>query len=233
MAQETSRDVGPVVLLGPPGAGKGTQAKRIMEKYLIPQVSTGDLLRNNVAQGTELGLAAKAVMDRGELVSDDLVCEMVRCRLMLPDCKRGYVLDGFPRTAAQAGWLDALLDDKLFDNSRPTRAWPIVIRLDVDYNQLLLRITGRRSCPTCGRIYNVHFQPPANDEVCDVDGSKLVTRNDDRLEVIQPRLTAYQEQTAPVADYYQRTGRLVSVNGDLPVDEIAKQIYGILEEHHA
>jgi adenylate kinase len=233
VAQETSRDVGPVVLLGPPGAGKGTQAKRIMERYLIPQVSTGDLLRENVALGTELGQAAKCVMARGELVSDDLVCEMVRQRLVQKDCERGYVLDGFPRTAAQAGWLDALLDDKLFDNSRPTRAWPIVIRLDVDYNQLLLRITGRRSCPTCGRIYNVHFQPPRVDELCDCDGSKLVIRNDDRLEVIQPRLAAYQEQTRPVADYYQRTGRLVSVNGDLPMDEVTEQIFRVLEDHHA
>jgi adenylate kinase len=233
MAQENSRDVGPVVLLGPPGAGKGTQAKRIMERYLIPQVSTGDILRYNVAQGTELGMAAKAVMARGELVSDDLVCEMVRLRLKEPDCKRGYVLDGFPRTAAQAGWLDALLDDRLFDNSRPTRAWPIVIRLDVDYNQLLLRISGRRSCPTCGRIYNVHFQPPRVDELCDLDGTKLVTRNDDRLEVIQPRLAAYQEQTRPVADYYERTGRLISVNGDQPIDEVTKRIFGILEERQA
>ena len=116
MAQETSRDVGPIVLLGPPGAGKGTQAKRIMEHYSVPQISTGDLLRYNVAQGTELGQAAKAVMARGELVSDDLVCTMVRERLKQPDCKRGYILDGFPRTAAQAGWLDALLDSKLFDN---------------------------------------------------------------------------------------------------------------------
>jgi adenylate kinase len=230
MAQETSRDVGPVVLLGPPGAGKGTQSKRVMEKYLIPQISTGDLLRYNVAQGTELGVAAKAVMARGELVSDDLVCEMVRLRLLLPDCKRGYILDGFPRTAAQAGWLDALLDDKLFDNSRPTQAWPIVIRLDVDYNQLLLRISGRRSCPTCGRIYNVHFQSPRADEICDVEGAKLVTRNDDRLEVIQPRLAAYQEQTAPVAEYYQRTGRLIIVNGDRPMDEVTAEIFRILED---
>jgi adenylate kinase len=233
MAQETSRDVGPVVLLGPPGAGKGTQAKRIMERYRIPQVSTGDILRFNVVQGTELGVAAKAVMARGELVSDDLVCEMVRLRLKEPDCKRGYVLDGFPRTAAQAGWLDALLDDRLFDNSRPTRAWPIVILMDVDYNQLLLRITGRRSCPTCGRIYNVHFQPPRVDELCDIDGSKLVTRNDDRLEVIQPRLAAYQEQTAPVADYYQRTGRLNSISGDRPMDEVTAEIFRIIEEHNA
>ena len=233
MTQETSRDVGPVVLLGPPGAGKGTQAKRIMERYLIPQVSTGDILRQNVADGTKLGVAANAVMARGELVSDDLVCEMVRQRLVQPDCKRGYILDGFPRTAAQAGWLDALLDDKLFDNSRPTRAWPIVIRLDVDYNQLLLRIAGRRSCPTCGRIYNVHFQPPRVDEVCDFDGPKLVTRNDDRLEVIRPRLAAYQEQTTPVVDYYQRTGRLISVNGDRPMDEVTEQLFRILEDHHA
>jgi len=204
-----------------------------MERYQIPQVSTGDLLRDNVARGTELGAGAKAVMARGELVSDDLVCGMVRCRLQQPDCKRGYVLDGFPRTAAQAGWLDALLDDKLFDNSRPTRAWPIVIRLDVDYNQLLLRITGRRSCPTCGRIYNVHFQPPRSDELCDIDGSKLVIRNDDRLEVIQPRLAAYEEQTRPVADYYQRTGRLISVDGERPIDKVTEQIFHILEDHHA
>ena len=230
MAQETSRDIGPVVLLGPPGAGKGTQAKRIMERYQVPQVSTGDLLRQ---LDTESGKAARTVMARGELVSDVLVCSMVRDRLSKPDCKRGYVLDGFPRTGAQAGWLDALLDDKLFDNSRPTRAWPIVIRLDVDYNQLLLRITGRRSCPTCGRIYNVHLQPPRFDEMCDDHATKLVTRNDDRLEVIQPRLTAYQEQTAPVADYYQRTGRLVSVNGELSMDEVTTQIFRILEDHHA
>jgi len=232
LALETSRDVGPIVLLGPPGAGKGTQAKRIMERYKVPQVSTGDILRANVAQGTPLGLAAKAVMARGELVPDELMYPMVRERLSQPDCKRGYILDGFPRTAAQAGWLDALLEDKLFDNSRPTRAWPIVIKLDVDYNQLLLRITGRRSCPTCGRIYNVHFQPPPVDEMCD-DGAKLVTRNDDRLEVIQPRLAAYEGQTAPVADYYQRTGRMVTVNGDRPMDEISRQIFEIIEEHQA
>jgi adenylate kinase len=234
MAQETSRTVGAIVLLGPPGAGKGTQAKRMMEHYGIPQISTGDLLRDHVARGTELGLAAKAVMARGELVSDDLVCNMVRERLMQPDTARGYILDGFPRTAAQAGWLDALLERELLDNLRPTRAWPIVIRIEVDYNQLLLRITGRRSCPTCGRIYNVHFQPPRFNEVCDeAHGTKLVARNDDRLEVIQPRLMAFQEQTRPVADYYQRTGRLISVNGDLPVDDVTEQIFRIIEDHHA
>ena len=234
MAQETSCAVGPVVLLGPPGAGKGTQAKRIMEHYGVPQISTGDLLREHVARGSELGMAAKAAMARGELVSDDLVCNMVHDRLAETDCRRGYVLDGFPRTAAQAGWLDALLETEFFDKSRTTRAWPIVVRLDVDYNQLLLRITGRRSCPTCGRIYNVHFQPPRVDELCDeTHATKLVTRNDDRLEVIQPRLKAYQEQTRPVADYYQRTGRLISVNADLPVDEVTAQIFRVLEDHCA
>src|SRR5260370_16390716 len=136
MAQKTSRDIGPVVLLGPPGAGKGTQSKRIMERYLIPQVSTGDILRYNVAQGTELGMAAKAVMARGELVSDALVCEMVKKRLCNPDCRRGYILDGFSRTAAQAGWLDALLDAKLFDNSRPTLSCPIVMPLDLVYTSI-------------------------------------------------------------------------------------------------
>ena len=234
MAQETSRAVGPVVLLGPPGAGKGTQSKRIMEHYGIPQISTGDLLREIVAQGTELGVAAKAIMARGELVSDDMVCNIVRERLLLPDCRRGCILDGFPRTASQAGWLDALLERELFDNTLSTKAWPIVIRLEVDYNQLLLRITGRRSCPTCGRIYNVHLQPPRFDEVCDeAHGTKLEVRNDDRLEIIQPRLTAFKEQTAPVADYYQRTGRLISVDGDQPVDDVTSQIYRILEDHHA
>jgi adenylate kinase len=151
--------------------------------------------------------------------------------LLQPDTKPGYILDGFPRTAAQAGWLDALLDHELFDNSRPTRAWPIVIQLEVDYNQLLLRITGRRTCPTDGKIYNVHFQPPRVDEICGIDGTKLVSRNDDRLEVIQPRLAAYQEQTRPVVDYYRRTARLISVNGDQPVDTVTEQIFQIIEDH--
>src|SRR6266446_2019707 len=233
MAEVISRNVGPIILLGPPGAGKGTQAKRIAERYGIPQVSTGDILRENVQRGTELGVQARSVMARGDLVPDDLVCDMVALRLRNADCERGFILDGFPRTAAQAGWLDAFLENEFFDNSHRGKCLPIVIRMDVDYNQLLLRLIGRRSCPTCGRIYNVHFQPPRTDEVCDFDGSKLVTRNDDRLEVIQPRLAAYQEQTRPVADYYQRTGRMISINGDRPVDEVTEEIFRILEDHHA
>jgi adenylate kinase len=228
-----TRDVGPMVLLGPPGAGKGTQSKRLMQRYEIPQVSTGDILRDNVQRGTELGQAAKAVMAEGGLVPDKLVCEMVRDRLSQPDCRRGYILDGFPRTAAQAGWLDALLEEKFFDNPRPTRAMPIVVRLDVDYNQLLLRITGRRSCPSCGRIYNVHFQPPKVEGVCDVEGAALVARGDDRLEVIKPRLEAYERQTRPVADYYERTRRLVSVDGDMPMDQVTARLFSIVEDEQA
>ncbi len=230
MTMPRTRDVGPVVLLGPPGAGKGTQSKRLMQRYEIPQVSTGDILRINVRSGNELGQAAKAVMAQGGLVPDKLVCDMVRERLILPDCKRGYILDGFPRTAAQAGWLDALLEETFFDNPRPTRAMPIVVRLDVDYNQLLLRITGRRSCPSCGRIYNVHFQPPKVEGVCDVEGAVLVARDDDRLEVIKPRLEAYERQTRPVADYYERTRRLAFVNGDMPMDEVTARLFSIVED---
>ena len=233
MEKETRRNVGPIILLGPPGAGKGTQAKRIAEHYGVPQVSTGDILRENVQRGTELGVQAKAFMAGGELVPDTLVCDMVADRLRQPDCERGFILDGFPRTAAQAGWLDALLEHEFFDNTQRGRCLPIVIGIDVDYNQLLLRLTGRRTCPTCGRIYNVHFQPPRVPETCDLDGSALVTRNDDREEVIGERLTAYQLQTRPVAEYYELKGRLVHVNGDLPVDKVTEQMFREIDSHSA
>ncbi|OLC22217.1 MAG: adenylate kinase [Acidobacteria bacterium] len=231
MAEVISRNVGPIILLGPPGAGKGTQAKRIAERYGIPQVSTGDILRENVQRGTELGVQARDVMARGDLVPDNLVCDMVALRLRNADCARGFILDGFPRTAAQAGWLDAFLENEFFDNSHRGKCLPIVIRMDVDYNQLLLRLIGRRSCPTCGRIYNVHFQPPRVANTCDVDGSQLVTRNDDREDVIRERLTAYELQTRPVVEYYERKGRLVPVNADLPVDEVSEQVFREIESH--
>jgi len=233
MAEVISRNVGPIILLGPPGAGKGTQAKRIAARYGIPQVSTGDILRENVQRGTELGRQARDVMARGDLVPDNLVCDMVALRLRNADCARGFILDGFPRTAAQAGWLDAFLENEFFDNSHRGKCLPIVIRMDVDYNQLLLRITGRRSCPKCGLIYNVHFQPPRVANTCDVDGSQLVTRNDDREDVIRERLTAYELQTRPVVEYYERKGRLVPVNADLPVDEVSEQVFREIESHSA
>jgi adenylate kinase len=233
MAEETSGVIGSIILLGAPGAGKGTQAKRISAHYGIPQISTGDLLRENVRQGTELGRLAGSVMARGELVPDDLVYGIVSDRLRQVDCGRGYILDGFPRTPAQAGWLDALLEDKFFDSSEQERdRWrPIVVRIEVDYNELLRRLTGRRTCPACGTIYNVHLQPPRVDDLCDKDGTKLVVRADDSDDVIAERLNAYDLQTRPVADYYERTGRLFTVDGRRPVDEVSKDIFGAIEHH--
>ena len=230
---DASQNIGPIVLLGPPGAGKGTQAKRISEHYGIPQISTGDILRSNVQRGTELGLQAQAIMARGELVSDDLVCDMVALRLHDADCMRGFILDGFPRTAKQAGWLDAFFESELFENSPGGVCLPIVIRIDVDYNQLIKRLTGRRTCRANGHIYNVFFQPPRVADICDVDGSPLMVRSDDREEVIRRRLTEYDTQTRPVAEYYEQKGRLFSVNGDLEVAEVTGQIFFVVEHHCA
>jgi len=233
MAEAISRGIGPVILLGSPGAGKGTQAKKIVEHYGIPQISTGDILREHVQRGTPLGVLAKDVMARGELVPDDLIYDMVAQRLRQSDCERGFILDGFPRNLAQAGWLDAFLENEFFENAQRGKCLPIVIRINVDYNQLLRRLTGRRSCPVCGRIYNVFSQPPRVADKCDVDGSTLVTRNDDREEVIRERLAAYELQTKPVAEYYARKGRLVSVNGDLPVNEVTTQIFRVIESQRS
>jgi len=229
MANETARNIGPLILLGPPGAGKGTQSRRIVDRYGIPTISTGDLLREHVARGTELGVAAKVIMARGELVPDELMYGIVATRLREADCKRGFVLDGFPRTAAQAGWLDAFLEKEVFDiaEKRP----PVVIQLLVDYTQLLLRLTGRRSCSACGHLYNIHSQPPLVEGVCDVDGSKLVIREDDREEVISERLAAYETQTRRVADYYRTQQRLVAINADRPMAEVTVQIFAVIESH--
>ena len=221
-----ARTVGAVILLGAPGAGKGTQAKEIVAAYGIPQISTGDLLRDNVARKTPLGVQAKAVMDRGELVSDELVCNMVEERLKQPDCARGFVLDGFPRTVKQAQWLDGALQGLSFQGRAIP---PVVIDFAVGYNQLLRRLTGRRSCPTCGRIYNVYFQPPRVAGICDVDGSTLVTRKDDSEEVISERLKSYERQTLPLVDYYQRQGRLHSVDGERPLAEITQQVFSLID----
>jgi len=244
-ANDTTQNIGPLILLGPPGAGKGTQSKQIVDRYGVPQISTGDLLRDHVARGTELGLKAKAIMARGELVPDELMYGIVATRLREVDCQRGYVLDGFPRTAAQAGWLDAFLEKEVFEKcseksseKRPEERSekskmcpPIVIQLLVDYNQLLLRLTGRRSCPTCGRLYNIHSQPPLVDELCDVDGSKLVIREDDREEVISGRLAAYETQTRRVVGYYRAQRRLVAINADRPMEEVTAQIFGVIDSH--
>jgi len=229
MAEQVLRNIGPIVLLGPPGAGKGTQAKRITEHYRIPQVSTGDLLREHVKQGTALGVQVRDLLAKGELVPDNLVCDIVAWRLREPDAQRGFILDGFPRTETQAVWLDSFLQFEFFDNKIWPAYLPIVVRIQVDYNRLLLRITGRRTCPTCGRIYNVHSRPPLVDEICDLDGSRLVMRDDDRDEVIRERLETYERQTKPVAEYYQKLGRVVEVNGDQPVDEVTADILRVID----
>jgi adenylate kinase len=228
MADATAHNVGPIILLGPPGAGKGTQAKLIAKRYGIPQISTGDILRDNVARDTELGRKAKVMMARGELVPDDLVNQMVGERLADKDCQRGFVLDGFPRTVVQAQWLDRFLAGKLFDNQKSCEP-PVVVQFDVDYNNILHRLTGRRSCPTCGRIYNIHTQPTRVPDVCDVDGSTLVIRNDDRPEVVAERLRAYDLQTRPLAAYYRRSGRLVHINGDQDLEDVTHQVAKAIE----
>lgn len=222
-----TRNIGPVILLGPPGAGKGTQAKLVAERYGIPQIGTGDLLRENRARGTELGKRSAAIMDRGELVPDELVSDMVAARLREKDCARGFILDGFPRTVNQAEWLDHLLA-RMGVGSKGMPAL-VVVSIQVGYNHLLQRLTGRRTCPTCGRIYNVFFQPPRVDELCDCDGSKLVARKDDSEAVISERLKAYEKQTLPLAEYYRRAGVLRPVDGDQPVEQVTAAVFGAIE----
>ncbi len=204
--------VGPVVLLGPPGAGKGTQAKRISEYYGIPQISTGDTLRDHISRGTEIGKQAEELMEHGELVPDELVERMVAERLAEPDCARGFILDGFPRTVKQAEWLDKHL-------AGCKRL--VVIQLAVEYTKLLGRLSGRRTCPTCGRIYNANTSQRARVEgICDVDGSALVTRKDDRDDVISQRLKNYRRQTLPMVNYYGRKNRLIEIDGAADLDVI-------------
>jgi len=230
MANE--RIVGPIILLGAPGAGKGTQAKLIAGTYGIPQISTGDLLRDNVARGTELGVAAKALMNKGELVPDQMVQGMVTERLRQPDGSRGFILDGFPRTVPQAEWLDKFLEQEREGKDaagKAAYAAPVVIQLLVDYAKLFERIAGRRSCPTCGRIYNVYLQPPKVEGICDVDGASLICRPDDREDVVKERLKAYEQQTLPLVNYYSSRGRLVAVDGDQPVEEVMQQAFSAIE----
>jgi len=206
---------GPVLLLGAPGAGKGTQAKQLMAAWMIPQISTGDILRGNVARQTQLGMAAKSLMDRGDLVGDDLVNSMVADRLAQADCVRGYILDGYPRTLQQARWLDAH-----FQNKQAETIPLIAVNIRISYTSLMRRITGRRTCPVCQRIYNVHLQPPVQDGICDVDGATLTQRADDKEEVVAERMKAYDSLTAPVIDHYRAQGRFAEVDGEQPVEKV-------------
>lgn len=220
--------VGPVILFGPPGVGKGTQAKVLTETYGIPQISTGDILRDNVARGTELGVKAQEIMHQGKLVPDELMFPMVANRLAEADCVKGFILDGFPRTVAQSEWLDKFLGNRAFETLKDCRP-AVVVRIVVEYNVLLQRLTGRRSCPTCGRIYNVHTQPPRVPDTCDVDGSQLFTRKDDREDVIAERLKAYEQQTLPLAEYYRKRGRLLEIDGDQPVEKVTADALRAIE----
>ena len=214
---------GPILLLGAPGVGKGTQAHELVKLWNIPQISTGDLLRANVAQGTNLGRTAKEIMGRGELVPDSLVNEMVAIRLKDPDTARGYILDGFPRTLVQAGWLDGQLAAK-------TEGLPVIaVSIQVEYNQLLCRITARRNCPVCQAIYNLCFKPPQRDGFCDVEGAVLVQRADDTDAVFVERMRAYEALTAPVVEHYRALGRFAEVDGDRPITEIAAGIVAAVE----
>ena len=207
-----------LILLGPPGAGKGTQAKLIEEKRGLVQLSTGDMLRAAVAAGTEVGKKAKAVMEAGELVSDDIVIGIISDRIDEPDCASGFILDGFPRTVAQAEALDKLLAEK-------GMKLDTVIEMKVDDDQLVGRITGRFTCAGCGEGYHDEFKKPAVEGVCDkCGGTEFKRRPDDNEETVRNRLAAYHAQTAPLIDYYGAKGILQSVDGMASIDEVTRQI---------
>ena len=206
-----------VIFLGPPGAGKGTQAIELAKRYGVPHLSTGDMLRENIAQGTPLGAKAQPIMARGELVPDSLVLKMVAERIERPDCSKGFVFDGFPRTVAQAKYLGELLRHHGYKR-------PFVIHLVIDTSILLRRLTGRRTCKVGGEIYNIYDRPPKIEGICDADGGELVQRPDDREEVIGPRLNAYEKQTAPLAAYYGRLGLLHDIDAAKSVEEVGRQV---------
>lgn len=210
-----------IVLLGAPGAGKGTQAKKIAEKFNIPHISTGDIFRENIKNQTQLGKKAKEYIDQGLLVPDELVLELIIDRLNEPDCKNGYVLDGFPRTIPQAIALDEALDKK---NDRIKHA----IDVDVPDEVIIRRMSGRRVCLNCGRTYHIETLRPKVEGICDYCDSKLVLREDDKQETVQKRLKVYHEQTQPLLDYYKKKGILYSVNGTKDIDDIYNEIINVL-----
>jgi adenylate kinase len=211
-----------IVLLGAPGSGKGTQAKLLTEKYRIPHVSTGDLLRANLAAGTPLGLQAKAAMDAGQLVSDDLVLAIIRERLRNPDAKKGFILDGFPRNIPQANALDSMLRNI----SQPLDA---AILMEVDFDILMQRLTGRRTCENCGAAYNVYTNPPRLEDQCDRCGGPLHHRADDNEETIGNRLRVYESQTKPLIGYYRDQGRIETVDAVGDVKDILKRMIAVLD----
>lgn len=212
-----------IIMLGAPGAGKGTQAKKIAEKCGIPHISTGDIFRANIKNGTELGKKAKTYMDQGLLVPDELVCDLVVDRIQQDDCKKGYILDGFPRTIPQAESLDKALQaigEKM----------DYAIDVEVPDENIVKRMGGRRACVGCGATYHLVYAPTKKEGICDACGGELILRDDDKPETVQKRLSVYHEQTQPLIDYYKAQGILKSVDGTQPMDKVFTDIVAILGE---
>ena len=210
-----------IIMLGAPGAGKGTQAKKIAEKYQIPHISTGDIFRANIKNGTELGKKAKTYMDQGLLVPDELVCDLVVDRVKQEDCKNGYILDGFPRTIQQAESLDEAL-------GQMGESLDYAINVDVPDEHIVNRMSGRRACVGCGATYHMVYAPTKKEGVCDVCGAELILRDDDKPETVQKRLSVYHEQTQPLIDYYKGKGILKDVDGTKDMDVVFQAITDIL-----
>lgn len=211
------------ILLGPPGAGKGTQAVKIVEKYGVPHISTGDIFRENIKNGTELGKKAQEYMNKGELVPDDLVIDLATSRLLEPDCKNGFLLDGFPRTVYQAEKLDEFLSahDSKID---------VVLDIAVEKEELITRLTGRRVCKACGASFHVVNVPPKKEGVCDFCGGELIQRADDNLETVTNRIEVYEGQTMPLIDYYEKAGNIAHINGAAELDEVFAEIVKAIGE---
>ena len=210
-----------IIMLGAPGAGKGTQAKQIATKYQIPHISTGDIFRANIKNGTELGKKAKEYMDQGLLVPDELTCDLVVDRIGQDDCANGFVLDGFPRTIPQAECLDEALKNM-------GQSMDFAIDVDVPDSHIVERMSGRRACLSCGATYHVVAIPPKTEGICDVCGKELVLRDDDKPETVQKRLDVYHEQTQPLIDYYEKQGILHSVDGTQPMEDVFASIDAII-----
>lgn len=210
-----------LIMLGAPGAGKGTQAKKIADKYSIPHISTGDIFRANIKNGTELGNKAKSYMDQGLLVPDELTCDLVVDRIAQDDCKNGYVLDGFPRTIPQAEALEAAL-------AKMGAKIDHAINVEVPDESIISRMSGRRACLACGNTYHVKYNPPKTEDVCDVCGAGLVLRDDDKPETVKKRLDVYHEQTQPLIDFYDKDGVLVEVDGTQDLEDVFQAITKIL-----
>ena len=210
-----------IIMLGAPGAGKGTQAKKIAEKYHIPHISTGDIFRANIKNGTELGKKAKTYMDQGLLVPDELTVDLVIDRVGQDDCKDGYILDGFPRTIPQAECLDAALEKR-------GEKVDFAINVEVPDENIVNRMSGRRACVGCGATYHIKYNPTKGDGVCDACGEKLVLRDDDKPETVQKRLGVYHDQTQPLIDYYTKSGVLKEVDGTVDMEDVFQAIVEIL-----